>query len=204
MKRLKELRANKSQTYIANKIGLNQRAYSNYENGTREADYETLKKIADYFHVSVDYLLGRTDVKDIDIFNYPNILQIPETELIPLLGNIACGLPTLAEENIEEYIKADKSLKATFALKCKGDSMINARIFDGDIVYIRQQDDVENGEIAAVLIDNEATLKRVYKYPTYIDLRAENPTFPTLHYEKEELNSIHILGKAVAFLSAIR
>lgn len=120
MKILKQLRKqkNKSQAQVAKEIGVSQQAYATYEIETRTPPMEMVAKLADYFHVSVDYLLGRTDVKDIDIFNYPNILQIPETELIPLLGNIACGLPTLAEENIEEYIKADKSLKATFALKC--------------------------------------------------------------------------------------
>lgn len=77
----------------------------------------------------------------------------------------------------------DESVHADFCLRCKGDSMINARIFDGDIVYIRQQDDVENGEIAAVVIDGEATLKRVYKYPNRLELRAENPTFPVINIE---------------------
>ena len=82
--------------------------------------------------------------------------------------------------------------------------MINARIFDGDIVYIRQQPDVENGEIAAVLIDDEATLKRVFKHKDSLELRAENPTFPPLYYEGSELETIRILGKAVAFLSEVR
>lgn len=82
--------------------------------------------------------------------------------------------------------------------------MINVRIFDGDIVYIRQQPDVENGEIAAVCIDDEATLKRVYKYPNRLELRPENPTFPVLNYEGSELENIRIIGKAVAFLSGVR
>ena len=82
--------------------------------------------------------------------------------------------------------------------------MINARIFDGDIVYIRQQPDVENGEIAAVLIDGEATLKRVFKHKESLELRAENPTFPPMYFEGTELNGIRILGKAVAFLSSVK
>lgn len=82
--------------------------------------------------------------------------------------------------------------------------MINARIFDGDIVYIRQQPDVENGEIAAVLIENEATLKRVFKHKDSLELRAENPTFSPMYYEGAELNEIRILGKAVAFLSSVK
>ncbi len=133
-----------------------------------------------------------------------NIIPLPKMKKIPLLGTIACGEPILATENIEALINADENLNADFALRCKGDSMINARIFDGDIVYIREQPDVEDGEIAAVLIDEEATLKRVYKYPTKVVLRPENPLYDDMIYSKEEMNEVRILGKAVAFLSAVR
>lgn len=133
-----------------------------------------------------------------------NIIPLPKMKKIPLLGTIACGEPILATENIEALVNADENLNADFALRCKGDSMINARIFDGDIVYIREQPDVEDGEIAAVLIGEEATLKRVYKYPTKVVLRPENPLYDDMIYSKEEMNEVRILGKAVAFLSAVR
>lgn len=133
-----------------------------------------------------------------------NIVPLPKMKKIPLLGTIACGEPILATENIEALINADEDLNADFALRCKGDSMINARIFDGDIVYIREQPDVEDGEIAAVLIGEEATLKRVYKYPSKIVLRPENPLYDDMICSKEEMNEVRILGKAVAFLSAVR
>jgi len=133
-----------------------------------------------------------------------NIIPLPKMKKIPLLGTIACGEPILATENIEALVNADENLNADFALRCKGDSMINARIFDGDIVYIREQPDVEDGEIAAVLIGEEATLKRVYKYPSKVVLRPENPLYDDMIYSKEEMNEVRILGKAVAFLSAIR
>lgn len=133
-----------------------------------------------------------------------NIIPLPKMKKIPLLGTIACGEPILAAENIEALINADENLNADFALRCKGDSMINARIFDGDIVYIREQPDVEDGEIAAVLISEEATLKRVYKYPSKVVLRPENPLYDDMIYSKEEMNEIRILGKAVAFLSTVR
>lgn len=133
-----------------------------------------------------------------------NIIPLPKMKKIPLLGTIACGEPILAAENIEALINADENLNADFALRCKGDSMINARIFDGDIVYIREQPDVEDGEIAAVLIGEEATLKRVYKYPSKAVLRPENPLYDDMIYSKEEMNEVRILGKAVAFLSAVR
>ena len=133
-----------------------------------------------------------------------NIIPLPKMKKIPLLGTIACGEPILAAENVEALINADENLNADFALRCKGDSMINARIFDGDIVYIREQPDVEDGEIAAVLIGEEATLKRVYKYPSKVVLRPENPLYDDMIYSKEEMNEVRILGKAVAFLSAVR
>lgn len=140
----------------------------------------------------------------VNVLGIPNIEPLPEFDLTPLLGTIACGTPLLAEQNIEEYIKVDRRIRASFALRCKGDSMINARIFDGDIVFIRRQQDVDNGEIAAVLIDGEATLKRVYKYPNRVELRSENPTFPVIHVEGEGLSALQILGKAVAFISTVR
>ena len=139
------------------------------------------------------------------IYDIPGIEPLPKFKTVPLIGTIACGTPTLAEENIECYVKMAENIRADFALRCKGTSMINARIFDGDIVFIRQQPDVENGDIGAVLINGEATLKRVHKYPpTRLELRAENPTFPVLNYEGEALSEVRIIGKAVAFISTIR
>ena len=141
---------------------------------------------------------------EIDLTSVKNIVSIPKMKKVPLLGTIACGEPILAVENIENYVNMPESINGTFALRCKGDSMINARIFDGDLVFIRQQPDVENGEIAAVLIDDEATLKKVYKYKNRIELRPENPTMSVLEYEGEEIDKIKILGKAVYFLSPVQ
>jgi len=126
---------------------------------------------------------------------------------VPLIGSIACGVPILATENIEEYIDMDCELNADFALRCSGDSMINARIFNGDIVYIKKQSYVENGEIAAVLIGNsecEATLKRVYIDKEKVRLCAENPTCEDIIFFREEMDNVRIAGKAVAFLSSVR
>ena len=209
--RLKLLRENLniSQQTLADRIGISKSSINMYERGEREPGLETLEAIADFFNCDMDYLLGKSDTKNkyvasMNISEASNIIPLPETKKIPLLGDIACGEPILAEENIEDYIKLDKDIPADFALRCKGDSMINDRIFDGDIVYIRQQPDVENGEIAAVLIDNEATLKRVYKYPHRIELRAANPTIQPFEYSEDEMNTVRILGKAVAFTSIIR
>ena len=209
--RLKLLRENSniSQQTLADRIGISKSSINMYERGEREPGLETLEAIADFFNCDMDYLLGKSDTKNkyvasMNISEASNIIPLPQTKEIPLLGDIACGEPILAEENIDDYVKLDKDIPADFALRCKGDSMINARIFDGDIVYIRQQPDVENGEIAAVLIDNEATLKRVYKFPHRIELRAENPTVKPFEYSDEEMNTVRILGKAVAFTSIIR
>lgn len=134
-----------------------------------------------------------------------NIIPVPTaTKTIPLLGTIACGVPILADENLDGEVYLPDFIHADFALRCKGDSMVEARILDGDIVYIRKQPDVENGEIAAVLVGDEATLKRVYKYPGQVVLQPANPKYAPLIYTGESINDMHILGKAVYFVSAIR
>lgn len=285
MNMIRELRVynNLTMKQAAEALGLPYTTYVNYEKGTREPNSETLKKIADFYKVTVDYLLGhiienvwssgngitvyRSSVSNrlayfledmdpngykivyrgpgviitvdndstasdesinmiVDAYrinhcnnsvvnaptkntnvinlNIPNIDLMPEMRKIPLVGTIACGDPILAEENIEDYVEIPKHIKADFALTCKGDSMINARIFSGDIVYIRQQETVENGEIAAVLIDEEATLKRVRLFPDRIILEPENPMYDPFVYRGDEMNNVRILGKAVAFTSAVR
>lgn len=132
-----------------------------------------------------------------------NIFKMPDTYQVPMVGTIACGQPIQAIEEVEETVAVPNWIRADFALRCKGDSMINARIFDGDIVYIRKQPDVENGEIAAVRIGDEATLKKVYHNEKRIILRAANPLFPDMEYEGVQLAEIEILGKAVAFTSML-
>lgn len=134
------------------------------------------------------------------------IFPMPTLVKKPRLGDIACGKPILAVEDAEDFDMVPEDIECDFTLRCKGDSMINARIFDGDTVYIRSQPEVENGEIAAVRIGDEATLKKVYYTPgsDRITLRACNPMYPDLVYDGEALNEIEILGKAVAFTSLIK
>lgn len=121
--------------------------------------------------------------------------------LIPLIGTVACGIPILAQENIEDYIPAPYDVKADFCLRCKGDSMINARIMDGDIVFVKRTEEISNGQIGVVLIDNEATLKRVYKYPDSLVLNAENPAYKPIIISGSDLALVRIEGIAVSFLS---
>jgi repressor LexA len=134
-----------------------------------------------------------------------SFIAMPSMTSIPLVGAIACGTPILAEENIEELVEMPSHIDADFALRCVGDSMINARIHDGDIVYIKKQSIVRNGQIAAVIIDGEATLKRVYyQAGVSLTLVAENPKYPPLVYTGEAMNDIVIAGLAVYFTSVIR
>lgn len=188
-------------------VRLEKNDLSQYVNGKAEPGQEKLTILGLALNVSETWLMGY-DVpvsrEDLCTPAARNIIPMPEPRKIPLVGAIACGSPTLAEENIEEYVSIPKNLPGDFALTCKGDSMINARIYDGDIVYIRQQETVENGEIAAVLIDDAATLKRVRIYEDRIVLEPANPMYDPLVFRGPERENIRILGKAVAFTSAIR
>ena len=192
-------------------LKMNKSDLSQYVSGKTEPGQDKLFMLSKALKVSEPWLMGY-DVPEgnpdsgNNLFCISNILPLPKTKKVPLLGTIACGKPILAEENIEEYVNLDKNINAEFALRCKGDSMVEARIFSGDIVYIHQQPDVENGEIAAVLIGEEATLKRVYKYPkkNMLVLKPANSKMDDFIFVGEELNDIHILGKAVAFLSMVR
>lgn len=117
---------------------------------------------------------------------------------VPLLGAIAAGEPIYAEQELD-VAACDDALQCDFALRVKGDSMTGARIHDGDIVYIRRQDDVKDGQIAAVIIDDEATLKRVYHVRNGLQLLSENPKYPPMLFTLDDHGSIRILGKAVGF-----
>ena len=187
-------------------VKMNKSDLSQYVSGKNEPGQDKLIVLAKALRVTEPWLMGY-DVPETkeSIFSNSNIIPLPETKDIPLIGDIACGEPILAEENIEDYVKLNKDIDAEFALRCKGDSMTGARIRNGDIVYIHQQEDVENGEIAAVLIGNEATLKKVYKYPekNMLVLKPANPEYEDFIFTGEELEEIRILGKAVAFLSSI-
>lgn len=198
---IKQLREEKglTQEQLGEKVGVKKAAVQKWESGTVvNLKRKTIMQLAEIFNVPAHTFVSEDDTLP------SNIIPLPQRKNIPLLGTIACGEPILATENIDGFVSADENITADFALKCKGDSMINARIFDGDIVYIRQQADVENGEIAAVLIGEDATLKRVHKYENKIVLSPANPMYDDLIYSGERLNEIKILGKAVAFTSIVR
>ena len=204
MNRVKELRKKSgySQQKLAKILNVHQTAISQWETERTSPDIDIASKMAAVFGVSLDYLLGREEQ---DFMTVDNIFPM-KTKKVPLLGDIACGEPIWAEEQRGEFVSVSDDIDADFCLRAKGDSMTGARIYDDDIVFIRRQPTVENGEIAAVIIDNEATLKRVYFYrdKNKLVLSPENPAFEPLVYIGSELEEIRILGKAVAFQSIVR
>ena len=199
MQRLKQLRieAGLTQSDMCSMLNVAQNTYSQWETSKREPDYKTLSRIADYFHVSVDYLLGRdTPAESTD--TVPGLVAVRKKK-IPVLGEIACGKPIFADEDREVYVSVSEDIVCDYALIAKGDSML-PRIHDGDLVFIREMPVVDNGRIAAVLIEDEATLKRVFFYPEKqkLMLVSDNPAWEPFLYVGEELQAVRILGLAVA------
>lgn len=188
-----------SQEELGAKLGTSRQVISRYETSQRSPKISVVVRLAAALGVPLDYFNEENSVAHA-IKNADSILQI-ETYKLPLLGDIACGKPIYADEDFESYIEVSTDISADFALRAKGDSMTGARIYDGDIVFVRQQPTVDSGDIAVVIIDDEATLKRVYWLRDgSIELRAENPSYPPIHVGGEnEYRSIHILGKAIAF-----
>lgn len=200
--RLKEAmqRRGMTQAELCARTNIPRSAMSQYVSGVFRPKQERAAALADALNVNEAWLLG-VDVPMTS--RVDNLTPLFKIKRVPLIGRIACGAPILAEQNIDGAVLLPDNMKADFALRCKGDSMINARIFDGDIVYIKQQSTVENGEIAAVLIGEEATLKRVYfdEEGSTLRLVAENPAFKTLVFSGSALQDVSIIGKAVGFTS---
>lgn len=178
-------------------LGVPQSTFSYWLNAKTYPRIDKIEKMANYFGIK------KSDLVEEHV-PISNVMPMPLTHRVPLVGTIACGDPILAQENYDGEVTAPEDVHADFALKCKGDSMINARIFDGDIVYIRQQETVDDGEIAAVLINDEATLKRVHLFDDHVVLEPENPQYRPLVYWGIDMNAVRILGKAVAFTSIVR
>ena len=193
----------KTQKEVADAISVSPQTFNTWTQGIALPRMGKIQSLANYFNINKSDLLDKHNY-DLSFPNIPNIYPI-ELKRFPLLGEIACGEPRFASEDRESYVEASTDIRADFCLKAKGDSMINARIQDGDIVFIREQASVYNGEIAAVVIDDEATLKRVFYYPEkdLFILKAENPKYDDLVYSKSELDNIRILGKAIAFQSDV-
>ncbi|MGN0656020.1 MAG: LexA family protein [Ruminiclostridium sp.] len=186
---------------VGNYVGVGKSTVKKWETGLiSNMRRDKISLLAKILQINPTELIG--DYSNDLYSQFDNVSPI-STQRIPLIGEIACGKPIFCEEDRESYVEVGTDIRADFCLRAKGDSMINARICDGDIVFIRQQPMVDNGEIAAVVIEDEATLKRVYydRDNGKLVLQAENPKYSPLVYVGEELNSIRILGKAIAFES---
>lgn len=186
---------------VGNAVGVGKSTVKKWEDGyIANMKRDKIASLASVLQISPSVIMGWNDENGTFV---NNIIPMPRLNTVPLLGTIACGTPILATENLDGEVSIPEDIKADFALRCSGDSMIDARILDGDIVYIRQQPTVDNGEIAAVLIGEEATLKKVFISEGTITLLACNSNYQPFVYSGEKLNEIRILGKAVGFTSRI-
>ncbi|MDP5276560.1 helix-turn-helix domain-containing protein [Chengkuizengella axinellae] len=160
-----------------------------YEKGTDNVKLSTLKKLSDYFKVSLDYLV------DENIYSDAGLTKIAEFVNIPLVGRISCGDGLIAFEEVEGYRQTPKELLnggEYFYLRAKGDSMVGARIHENDLLLIRKQSAVEHGDIAAVMINDEAVLKRVFINGDQIVLQSENDNYEPVFYSSDD---VKIIGK---------
>lgn len=188
-----------TQEELGQKVGVQKSAIYKYETGlVVNLKRSMIEKLALALGVKPTYLMGLSDE---ETTIPPGFEPLPKMVKRPLVGSIACGDPITAEENIEDYVDVPENVQCDFCLRCKGDSMIDAGIHDGDIVYIHIQPEVENGQIAAVRIDGEATLKRVFwnEETQTLQLLAENRKYAPLVYTGQVLETVHIEGRAVGF-----
>jgi repressor LexA len=186
--RLAELRREREKTQedVATHLGITRPAYTAYESGRRQPDYDALLKLASYFNVSTDYLLGHHSSNRITI---------------PILGTIRAGIPLLAEDNWDGEIEVPAKLKAEFALRVSGDSMSWAGIHDGDTAVLKRTDSPTPGMIVAAGIEDatwDATLKYYIKDNGLAFLRAANPEYEDILFTAEH----RVIGWTVAVLKA--
>lgn len=234
--RLKELRKERNLTQVkfAEQFNVSSGAVGMWETGKREPDFETVSRLAQFFHVSIDYLVGNVNnpffhvdnervVREINSLEYEDedfitpeerekikrksllpegaeLLDLSKFHRIPVLGRITAGLPIYAEENIEGYTLTDLNHGGEyFALRVRGDSMNAAQIMDGGLVIVRRQEEVENGEVAVVMVDREnATVKRFYRTETTVTLmpQSTNPDHRPQVYDLAH-TQITVLGKVI-------
>lgn len=183
---------------VADKLGIARSTVTKWKKGGNPTD-GNLQRIASFFGVSMEWLRDGLEPKKDELTKPtipPGFLPMPEMAQVPLVGRIACGTPITAEQNVEQIVSIPAAWRATFTLMCKGNSMA-PRIQDGDLVAVRSQPEVENGEIAAVRIGEEAPLKHVYVYPNYIELRPENPEYESIIKIGPDMADVVIEGKAV-------
>lgn len=193
-------RAGMQQKELAISIGVARPTVSEWEHGKKDPSGDRLKKLSELFHVDPGVILG---YRPLTAGEYTPPNAIPLSGQLPLIGEIACGTPILAQQNIEGTIATPEGVHADFALRCRGNSMVPT-FNDGDLVLIRQQDDADDGRIAAVLIGSEATLKRIHRIRDGLMLLPENTAeFSPQIYQGEAAASVRIIGVAVGFVRMI-
>ncbi len=175
---------------LAEHLGLKASTISRYNNGQYVPKAPTLEMICRHYAVNPNWLMGENAPKTLSVTSHSG-------RDIPVLGEVAAGVPIWAEQNYDGHIVVDADEHVDFALRVRGDSMMNARIYNGDLVYVRRQPQVENGEIAVVLVDNEATVKRVFYHPDKLVLRPENDAYKDMVYYKEDAHDLAVLGKVI-------
>lgn len=185
--------AGMTQKQLAEKVGVGNTTVSNWEKDMNRPDVDQIELLCGALKISPS-VFWENNVPSNTI--PAGFSPLPETASVPRVGNIACGDPITAEQNIETYDEVPKMWNADFTLVCVGDSML-PRIQNGDVVAVKKTLDVENGEIAAVRIDDEATLKHLYRYPDRLVLQPENPSFEPIILIGEEMRRVTIEGKAV-------
>lgn len=187
-----------SQAELGKIAGVSDKAVSTWELGLKTPRMGAVEKMANYFGITKSAIVD--DVQPTPATPIPpGFIPMPQMRKVPLVGSIACGTPILAQQNIDGSVDAPEDIRCDFALRCKGDSMIDAGIHDGDAVYIRIQPEVENGEIAAVRIGEEATLKRVYYDGTTLTLMPANAAFAPMIFTGPQLEEVHIEGRVVGW-----
>lgn len=190
-----------SQAALAELTGYGDRSsIAKIESGSVDLPQSKISAFAKALGVSPIKLMGMDDD------TIPSGLSpMPSTYKVPRLGRIPCGSPNIQDEVFETYDEVPDYIKADFTLECEGDSMIGARIYEGDIVCIRQQKTIQSGEIAAVRVDGDRiTLKRVLIYDDHLVLQPENPSHRPEAFWEDEMNRVEIVGKATHFISAVR
>ena len=203
--RIKELRTqqNLPQSKFAELLGYNSKAsISRIENGMTDLPLSKINEMAEVLHCTPEYLMFG-DIVNMYTDERNNVFDIKEHRIhrtIPYLGEIACGKPIFINREYDSFVEIDANVKADFCLSAHGDSMINARIYDGDLIFVKECSTVDNGDIAVVVIGDEVTLKRFYffKESNTVQLVAENPSYAPMIFQGSQLEQIHVLGKAIS------
>lgn len=191
---------------LAKRMGYKDRSsISKIENGKADIPQSKVKEFAEVLDTSVSWLIGIDDEDNRSTASAkkptipPGFMPMPKMRKVPLIGSIACGEPITAEQNLAGYVDVPEDIRCDFSLTCHGDSMVDAGIHDRDVVYIKITPDVENGQIAAVRIGEEATLKRVYYSGDTLTLMPANPAYAPMVYSGPQLNEVQIEGRAVGW-----